>query len=419
MSRTVAIVGGGVVGLCCADALLRRGFEVTVIDSDAERQGCSYGNGGIIVPSHFVPIASPSMLRLGLAMMVDRTSPFGLSRIPNLEMISWIGRFVRAANKRQVERASPVLKTLNLTSRDLYEELIGRLGVDVGFSRTGCLMLCKTEEGFRDEVQLAKKASALGLNVKVLQGMGLVEAEPGIIVSAHGGVLFRDDAHLTPAVFMDALRSYLEGHGVRFIEGRASGFESSGRNIRCVRTSEGDVEAELFVLAAGAWSGQLARKVGFKMPLLSGRGYGFTLPLQDSRPTIATILVEARIAVTPMLDGTRFVGTLELGPPEPGVSESRLQGMRRDIPDFYPSLHPSLETGLKAHDSVWHGHRPCSPDGLPYIGRSKRVENLIVATGHAMMGMSLGPVTGMLVGQVADGEETSLGLGLLAPERFG
>lgn len=150
MSRSVLVIGAGVVGLCSAEALARRGFKVTVIDRDLGERGCSYGNGGLIVPSHFIPLASPGMVQKGLAMMVDPKSPFGFSRIPDWEVLSWMARFLRAANKKGVERASPLLLQLNRSSRVAYEELIGRMGVDVGYEQRGCLMLCKTEEAFRE-----------------------------------------------------------------------------------------------------------------------------------------------------------------------------------------------------------------------------------------------------------------------------
>jgi D-amino-acid dehydrogenase len=175
------------------------------------------------------------------------------------------------------------------------------------------------------------------------------------------------------------------------------------------------MDADLVVLAAGAWSTQLAKKIGLKIPLLAGKGYGFTVVNPPETPRFPALLIEGRLAVTPMPEGLRFVGTMELGvPTHPIVNPNRVEGMRKSIKEYYPCFK---DAHLEACP-VWSGLRPCPPDGMPYIGVPSRYRNLIVATGHGMMGMSLGPVTGRLVGELAASQTPSVSLGLLSPDRY-
>jgi D-amino-acid dehydrogenase len=414
LSRSVVVIGAGISGLCCADALQRRGYDVTVLDADGAEQGCSYGNGGIIVPSHFVSVASAAMIRLGIRSLINPRGPFGFSEVPDMEALSWIGNFVRAANPRQVAAAAPLLRDLNLAGKRGYEELIERLGIDAGFESKGLLMLCANQNTFEEEAGLAQQAEALGLKTSVMVPADARELEPTIGDYLYGAVHFKDDAHLTPPVLMRALRQWLQLQGVSFFEHSVTGFEVEDRMIKAALTERGELAADEFVLAAGVWSGALAAKLNIRLPMLSGKGYGFTLPTQIIQPSIPAILVEARVAVTPMLDGTRFVGVMELGKPNDQTNWARVAEMRSQISNYYQHL----QIPERDERPVWHGHRPCSPDGLPYIGRSAKYENLAVATGHGMMGMSMGPSTGELIGQILGGEPTLSDVQLLSPNRY-
>ena len=417
------MVGAGVVGLCAADALLRRGFRVTVLERDAEPgQGCSYGNGGLVVPSHFEPLAAPGMVLTGLRMLRSKESPFGFSGLPGLEMAGWMARFARAGTKARVARCAPVLRDLNLASRALFEERFGDL--DAGYARGGELMVCRTAQGLDAEARVAREADRLGLRTRVLDRAGLAEFERGVEFDAAGAVYFEDDAHLTPSLFMPALRASVVAQGAEIREdSTVSGFTvESGRvgSLRLLPLGGGqgggdEVAADEFVLAAGAWTGLLARSLGFRLPLLAGKGYGFTLPDPPQTPRYPSILVDGRVAVTPMRDGLRFVGTMELGAPaEPRTNEARLRGMRRAVAEAYPAFRDLDLAALP----VWAGLRPCPPDGMPYLGRPERLANVVVATGHGMMGMSLGPISGELVAQTLAGETPSVPLDLLDPNRY-
>ncbi|HEY3780256.1 MAG TPA: FAD-dependent oxidoreductase [Fimbriimonadaceae bacterium] len=411
-SRCV-VIGAGIVGLCVADALLDRGFEVIVLERDQVLgEGCSYGNGGIVVPSHFVPLASPDAVRAGLKMLLDSSSPFGIRGVFSLETLSFLYKFVRAATPARVAQASPLLMDLNLASRGLYQDLITKFDARVGFEQRGLLMLCSTEAGLVGEQHLAEDAEKLGLKVEILDKQGIRQLESEMEINAMGGVFFHDDAHLTPPAFMQALLKQVETKGGQIRTGaEVSGFLVENEAIKSVVLGQEKLEADEVVLCAGVWSGHLARMLNLKMPLLAGKGYGFTLA-DAPKPKHPAISVESRIAVTPMLDGLRFVGTLELGPNDHSISPKRLAAMKRNITSFYPDIKPKDDL------QVWSGLRPCTPDGLPYLGRSEELSNLVIAAGHAMMGMSLGPITGKLVSEIIAGDKPSFDLALLSPDRY-
>lgn len=175
------------------------------------------------------------------------------------------------------------------------------------------------------------------------------------------------------------------------------------------------MEADAFVIAAGAWSGKLAKLLGLNLPLLAGKGYGFTVTEPPQKPRLPALLIEGRLAVTPFARGLRFVGTMELEPPGSlGINPARVQGMCESIPQYYPAFRDFDF----AATPIWAGLRPCSPDGMPYLGRTKRFQNLFFATGHGMMGMSLGPVSGRIVAQAVANEPTCIQSDLLSPDRY-
>ncbi len=414
-SKRVVVIGAGIVGLCVADSLLDKGFEVTVLDKDpAPGSGCSYGNTGLIVPSHFVPLASPGSLRAGMRMLFDRAGPFGIRGLTHLETLGFLAKFVRASNRKQVARAMPILKSLNLASRDLYEELEGKVANSIEYSRNGLLMLCRTQAAFDGEAHLARDAERFGLKVDLLDKGGLKGLEPDFEMDALGGVFFYDNAKFNPSNLMNELKRRVETRGGAVRTGaEVTGFRLKDNRIESIQIGPEAMPADEFVLAAGAWSSELAAELNLRIPMRAGKGYGFTVTDLATQPRHSAIFVEARIAVAPFSQGLRFVGTMELGPNDLSISPKRLEGMRRNVPTYYPSIKPASLNG-----PVWSGLRPCSPDGLPYIGRTQSASNLMIATGHAMMGMSLGPITGKLVSEVLTGQTPSIDLTLLSPDRY-
>lgn len=421
MTRRVVVIGAGVIGLMSAHYLRRAGHEVVVVERDGrERNTTSYGNAGMIVPSHFVPLAAPGVVAQGIRWMADPKSPFYVKPRLSADLLGWGWRFWRAGTAGHVRRSSPLLLALNLASRDEYAGLAGELGADVAFERRGLTMLCATQRGLDDEAAVASMAGELGSRAEVLDAAGVRALEPGIDLAVVGGVHFPDDAHLDPTRLMEALQGRLERDGVEFRFGaKVAGFSEAGGRVTGVRLESGGtaatVGADDYVLAAGAWSGAVARYLGVRMPMQPGKGYSITLERPSQRLAVPSILTEARVAVTRMGERLRVGGTMELAGFDPRPNETRVQGIVEAALRYFPSLGAD-EFAAPAR---WHGFRPCSPDGLPYLGRLRRHPNVVVATGHGMMGVSLAPITGRLVGELVAGGQPPLPLGSLAPERFG
>ncbi|MCB8933173.1 MAG: FAD-dependent oxidoreductase [Fimbriimonadaceae bacterium] len=416
MSRVV-VIGAGIVGLCSAREMVRRGHEVAVIDRGARDQhNCSWGNLGMIVPSHFEPLAAPGMVGYGLRMLANPESPFGFHVPPSPALLAWAWRFWRAATSAHVERASPVLARMHLASLDLTRDLLKELGGDFGFVEHGLLTLCKTAARLDAEAALAEHGRAFGMTVDVLDRAALREREPGVDMDVVGAVHYRNDAHLEPGLLTEALVKDLEARGVCFHWSTdALGFEQDGSDVRAVRTSAGIVEGDRFVVAGGVESEGLAAELGVRIPLVGGKGYTMTVEDPPQLPKASVILAEARVAATPMRGAFRIGGTMEIGAGDLSVSHRRVAGIRRSFCDYFPAFSEATFAGVP----VWAGRRPLTPDGLPCLGVAPRFSNCAIACGHAMMGFSLGAVSGRLVAQLLEGEPHAVPLDLFGPDRFG
>lgn len=413
----VVVIGGGVVGLCSAWYLRKAGAEVTVLErGELGQHGCSWGNAGLIVPSHFVPLAAPGMVGMGLKMMLDPRGPFAFNPLADRSLLGWARKFVGFATATHVDRSGPLIRDLNLFSKRCYEELRGDFGETFAFEKTGLVMLCRRAETFVHEAHMAEEAREMGLSAEVWGPDELGSQGLGTEVKAAGGVYFADDGHLTPGVFLDQMRAKLVERGVEILGGRtATGFAVSHGRVAGVKCGDEVFEADRVVLAAGTWSKGLAELAGLDLPLVPGKGYSFTVKDPPDALRLPFLLVEARVAVTPMEGGVRFAGTMELGSWTERVSQGRLAGIRGAIPAYMPRFGREVLEGAK---DVWSGLRPCLPDGLPAIGEVAPGSNLFVATGHAMMGLSLGPGTGRLVADLIFGRKPDVPVHALSPSRF-
>ena len=414
----VVIVGGGIIGLCTAFYASQAGHRVTVIDRHPEhRDGCSYGNAGMIVPSHFVPLAAPGMVALGLKWMWNPESPFYIKPRLDADLIAWAYRFWRAATPGHVERAAPILRDLSLASRRAYEELAALPGLDFGLVRKGLLMLCKTQHALDDEARGATRARALGIPADILDARQTAALDPDVTMDILGAVYYPRDCHLSPDRLMAVLQRQLQAAGVRWLwNTEVTGWTTEAGRIRAVRTqgAAGEINAEEFVLAGGSWSMGIGNGLELHLPMQAGKGYSLTLPKPRQLPRLCSIFTEARMAITPMGETLRFGGTMEIAGLNEDINPVRVRGIVKSVPKYFPEFQVSDFESVRP----WRGLRPCSPDGMPYLGRPARFRNLVVATGHAMMGLSLGPVTGQLVTELLAGKPPSIPLDLLNPDRF-
>jgi D-amino-acid dehydrogenase len=417
MGKSILIIGAGVIGLSTAYYAARKGHRVTVLDRNSkDRDGCSFGNAGMVVPSHFTPLAAPGMVALGLKWMWNPESPFYIRPRWSRELLSWGFKFWRASTVERVNRAAPLLRDLHLASRACFEELAGLPGNDFGLVKKGLLMLCKTEHALEEEAKTAEKARQLGVPAEVLTARQTAALDPNVRMNVAGSVYFPRDCHLTPSRFMAGLQRQLEELGATFHwQTEVTGWRVGGPRIEAVQTDKGDFTADEYVLCAGSWSTLAAHGLRLEIPMQAGKGYSLTLPNPRQLPQICAIFTEARLAVTPMGDSLRFGGTMEIAGLNEDINPVRIQGIIRSVPKYYPEFTPKDFDGIQP----WRGLRPCSPDGLPYVGRTARYANLAVASGHAMMGLSLGPITGKLMAEILSGENSSIDIRLLNPDRYG
>lgn len=451
MTNRVVIIGAGVIGLCTAYYCARRGFAVTVIErKPAKHDGCSFGNAGMIVPSHFVPLAAPGMVALGLKWMWNPASPLYIKPRLDADLFDWGHKFWRAATADHVRRAAPLLRDLSLASRVCFEEFAAWPGTDFDLVKKGLLMLCKTESALHEEARMAEQARALGIPAEVLDAKQTAALDPGARLDIAGAVHFPLDCHLVPDRFMAALQSEVERLGVRFVwnsdvvnwkfadahstvsgarlhepqqgdlrtdaaAGHRPALQSNRSRLQAITTSTGgEIEAEEFVLCGGSWSADIVRKLDIHTPLQAGKGYSLTLPNPRQLPQICSICTEARVAVTPMDGALRVGGTMEIAGLSEDINPVRVRGIIDSFCRYFPDFTPAAFEGIQP----WRGLRPCSPDGLPYIGRTAKFTNLSLATGHGMMGLSLGPVTGRLIAEILSGEKPAWDIAMLSPDRY-
>ncbi len=415
MKKHIHIIGGGIIGLTSAWYLLEDGQEVTIIDKGDLSDGTSHGNAGMIVPSHFVPMAAPGVISQGIKWMFDSRSPFYIKPRLNADLLGWLWRFYRSCNATHVQRCMPVLYDFNEWSKQLYKAFSQEDDFSFCFEEKGLLMLYKTKHQEEEEAEMAHKANQLNISAEVLSATALEALEPDIALDVRGGVYFEGDAHLYPNRFIHQLQRQLQARGATFMTGtEVVDMDYTGGQISKLTLSDRtSVTVDQVVLSGGSWTALLLKKLGVNIHLQDGKGYSFTIKNATTRPRIPTILTESKVAVTPMGDDLRIGGTLELGGLSSTVNKKRLEGIINSLPKYYPQLQVSPSD----LENIWVGYRPCSADGMPYIGRTKALTNLIVATGHGMMGMSMGPATGKLVSQIVNDQDTSLDLSLFAIER--
>lgn len=409
----VLVIGGGVVGVSTAHFLTEQGREVTLLEKDEVCAGSSYGNAGLIVPSHSVPLAEPGVIGQGLRWMFDPDSPFYIKPRWDRELISWLWQFRKASTAARVRQAMPLLRDLHLQSFLLYQKLAAEL--DFAFGHQGRLLLCKTAEGMHHVRAEAELMREVGLEVEMVDAAGVKELEPRVEFDCIGGAFYTQDAHLDPARFVRGLAARCVERGLVLREQtEVLGFYKEGRRVKTVETTRGDFAANEVVLCSGSWSPGLVGDLALALPVQPAKGYSITTHKPDPCPKIPFMLVEAKVAATPMGDKLRFAGTLELAGMDLSINRRRVAAIMNAVPQFVPAWAP----GTLELIEVWRGLRPCTPDGLPFLGRAAAYDNLTVAAGHAMIGVSLGPVTGAITARIVQGEDPGFDLSLCNVDRY-
>ena len=409
------VIGGGAIGICCAYYLHGLGKNVTVVDKDDICCGSSYGNAGLIVPSYSTPLAAPGVIFQGLKWMFSPESPFYIKPRFNRELLSWLWKFRNACNENNVRKALPVLSGLSSASMDLFDDLAALEGFNFGFKKNGIAEIFNTRKGFEKGAKEARRLQEYGIEHNILENGEIRQYTQGLRTTAVGGIFFPGDAHLIPDQFVRQLASHLENKGVHLLTAvEVLGFETSGRKVTTVKTTRGDISVEDVVLAGGSWSAELARELKIKVLMEPAKGYSVTYKRPPGFPSVPLAMAEAKVVLTPMSDTVRFAGTLELAGFDMSINKRRLHAILKAVAAYFPDI----DTDALELIEIWRGLRPCSPDGLPYLGRPRLYDNVIISTGHGMKGISLAPITGQIVSQLASDQAPAMDISALRIERF-
>lgn len=409
----ILIIGGGVIGVCAAHFLTQRGRSVTLLEKGEICAGSSYGNAGLIALSHLIPHPAPGVIRQGLRWMFDADSPFYIKPRADPELLRWLWEFRGACNTAALRRSVQVLLNLCRESNKLYEKLAACDELEFGYEHRGRLFLFTNKEALQKAVEQADLVKRYGVAAEVLDAASVRRLEPNILPTVIAGIHYPENAHINPDRFVKQMARLVAGKGARLqTNTEVLGFETSGKYISTVITTQGTFSPDQVVLAAGAWSPILARKLGIRLPIQPAKGYSITTRRPSDCPRLSLFLDDGKVAVTPFGERLRFTSTLELSGYDLSINRRRLAAIRRSA-----SKHLAGMDALEPLEQ-WSGLRPLTPDDLPIIGRSQSITNLIVATGHGTLGMTQGPITGRLVAQIAAGEAPSIDLAALRVERF-
>ena len=413
MKTDVLIIGGGVIGVSAAYALANAGVDVTLLEKGEISSGCSYGNAGYIVPCHSNPIPAPGVLTQGLKWLLDSESPFYLKPRLDADLLRWLWQFQKYCNADAYWRAVPLLRDMQRESLALFKKWIATEGFESYFRENGGLTIYKDPRAFDSARKEAEELRNYDINFDILDTKALQALEPLIRNEVVGGLGCDSDAYIDPALFVRALAEKAQVKGARILsQTNVLGFEQVGDEIKRVETTQGDIEAKQVLLAAGAWSTPLAKQLGVDILMQPTKGYSVTLKNPSALPSRYIFLGKSKVAVTPMGSNLRYAGTLELAGYDLSINQRRLNALLKAGETYLHKIDgdPSPE--------IWAGLRPTSPDGLPYIGRSARVRNLVIATGHAMLGVAMGPFTGQLAAEVLQEQTPAFELSPFAPNRF-
>lgn len=413
MNKEIIIIGGGIIGLCSAYYLQKEGHKVSVIDQSNLDMGASYVNAGFLSPSHFIPLSAPGVMKQGIKWMFNKSSPLYIKPRFDIDFMKWTLAFNRSCTAKHVNTSVPIIRDLTLLSQELYSSIKQDEGFQFQLENKGLLMLCQSEKMLEEEIKVAELARQIGLEASEISLDDLKKLQPNVRLNVKGATYYKCDSHMTPQEFMSDMKTYLKGSGVAFFTNeKVNDIEMVNGYITSITTNKKNYQADEFVLAAGSWSSFLSKKLSLQLLLQAGKGYRINTD-QDTGISIPAILSEAKVAVTPMHGFTRFAGTMEIAGINQDINKARVDAIAHAVTKYYPEITLDQEDKNNAQA----GLRPVSPDGLPYIGRSKKCVNLTIATGHAMMGWGLGPATGKLVSEVISNKKTTLNLDPFHPDR--
>jgi D-amino-acid dehydrogenase len=410
----VLVVGGGVIGVCCAYYLSKRNVDVIVLERDAIGKGASYGSAGVIAAGH-PPMNKPDRVRQALKSVLDSTTPLYIAPRFDPALAAWLWRFSANCTERKLTANMNVLGPLGHATLQLFAQLIAEEEIACDYQASGYYEVCRTEQGTAHACRDVALMRAHGFDAEVLTGEEIGARMMSLKNGVMGGAYFPDSATCDPYRFVIEMAERVRRAGGRTEAGQVVTKVEGGAHP-AVRLATGErFEADAVVLATGAYSLQLARELGCRLPIQPGKGYHRDLKFgEGSRPPLeaACVLGETSVFCTPMSGRLRLAGTMEFSGLNHRMRPSRLAQLTAAAEQYLSGIGPSRVI------SEWCGLRPCTPDGLPVVGRLPGQTKVFAATGHAMTGLTLGPVTGSLMADLVTGATPSTEVTALAPARF-
>ncbi|MDE0189280.1 MAG: FAD-dependent oxidoreductase [bacterium] len=411
LGADVVVVGGGIIGLCSALHLQRRGYEVTIIDRGPPGNGASGHNAGLFSIGNCLPSATPGAIRSVPKMLLDPLSPLAIRWRYLPRLTPWLTRFLAASRPSRVEQLSVAIASLQKLAVRAYADLLPMPDPDSGLFEGGHLLAYGSEASFRKAAYGLQKRRARGIQVEVLDETAVADLYPALSGRISRGVLVPDSYYFDPPTFTAAVAARFREAGGRWLEHTVRGFRIEGDRVSAVETNGGRVGASLVVIAAGAWSRSLVRALGFDTPLDTERGYGVRIPDPGMSFDGPLIYMDRHVAITPLPGWLLLAGTDELAGLGAPPNYARADALVRAARELFPDLN---DEGAEK----WMSFRPSHPDSLPVIGRSPRQTNVYLAYGHGHLGFTMGAITGELIGQLVDAEDTTVDLEPFRPTRF-
>jgi len=415
VSQRVVVVGGGVIGLACAHYLRQDGRDVTVIDQGEIGRGCSRGNCGFVCPSHVLPLAAPGALGTTLKTLLQRNSPLKVRLRFDPALWSWFWQFARKCNTADMLETGRAIQALLNSARALYDELFRSEPLDAEWQTRGLLFVFQTQaamEHYAETDRLLREH--FNVAAKRYDGPALTAFEPALKDGLAGGWHYGTDAHLRPDKLLASWRRLLESRGVNFCEKRSmTGFSATGRMATAVETAQGQLPADGVLVSTGAWTPLLNRHLGCRVPIQPGKGYSITMARPAVCPAVPMLFEEHRVGVTPMPSGYRLGSTMEFAGYDTTLRRERLDLLRAG------ASHYLREPSAEPVEEEWWGWRPMIYDGKPIIDRSPAFDNVLIAAGHGMLGLSMAPATGKLVAELVAGRTPHVDPTPYAVGRFG
>jgi len=414
----VVVTGGGIIGLACAHYLTRAGFRVTVIDRAGIGQACSYANCGYVCPSHVLPLNAPGAVLAGVQSLFRPKSAFRIKLQLRLDIYRWLFEFARRCTQSRMIAAGHRLQPLLESSMNEYRLLFDSMALESEWKEQGLLYVFETEQGLAHFSQTdALLTETYGLAARRIEGKELAGFDAALKDGLAGAYFYDDDASLRPDKLIREWRSELTQSGVEFVEHCAlERVRKSAGQITALQTSKGELRADHYVFAAGAWSSELATELGCSLPIEPGKGYSLTMPKPDPCPQYPMLFPEHRIGVTPFDAGYRIGSMMEFVGFDSSIPEHRIRQLRESTRPYLktPAGH-DVQTGV---EETWYGWRPMTWDSLPIIGRVPGLGNGLLATGHNMLGLTLAPATGRLIAEIVREQPTHVDIDAFSPARF-